>query len=321
MSLRGRYVIDRIKQAISHRFTLPVPPYGDPHYWDAAYQSFGPQDSLEWGDITYSDLKTYGYRSLQKLQNVTTNEYYAPMDSPAQSSSLVETLLGGRSVGGDDDDDESDGQPKQKQKQKQQPVLMLGCGNSRLGEEMVTDKDNLWKGYPIVQTDVSARVVDSMSQRCASLVTQGTMTFVQDDATELSAFRSDTMVACLDKGLVDAIYCSDDFDQCTSILASVHRVLQPGGILVVLSFSSPEFFLSKILGTEIPPKQQQQQRQHAMVDWRTRRNRELMVWESIEVQQLDKILLYRFQKPQKATTSVASIRKKQKGKHRKARKS
>ena len=34
MSLYGRNIIDRIKSTISHRLTLPVPPYHSPAYWD-----------------------------------------------------------------------------------------------------------------------------------------------------------------------------------------------------------------------------------------------------------------------------------------------
>ena len=39
MSLRGRYVIDRIKNVVSKHFRLPCPPYGEPDYWDKAYTS------------------------------------------------------------------------------------------------------------------------------------------------------------------------------------------------------------------------------------------------------------------------------------------
>ena len=39
MSLRGRYIIDRIKKAVSKHLRMPCPPYGDPVYWDRAYMS------------------------------------------------------------------------------------------------------------------------------------------------------------------------------------------------------------------------------------------------------------------------------------------
>ena len=77
-------------------------------------------------------------------------------------------------------------------------------------EEMIEDG---WT-TPIIQTDVSGRVIEAMSHRCNDYIQSNQMTFVEDDATELSAFRNDLITGVFDKGLIDAIYCSDEYNQC-----------------------------------------------------------------------------------------------------------
>lgn len=171
---------------------------------------------------------------------------------------------------------------------KDEPILMLGCGNSKLGEEMIHAG---WRG-PIIQVDVSTRVIEAMSQRCKSLISDGHMNFVEDDATELSAFRNGMINGCIDKGLIDAVYCADEYDQCLSILKSVNRILKPGGVFVFLSYSRPEFLLPNIA----------QSKDH----WNS------PTWDSIQVQELPQIILYRFQKSKKLAN-----RRKSKGRKKK----
>ncbi|VEU43275.1 unnamed protein product [Pseudo-nitzschia multistriata] len=157
---------------------------------------------------------------------------------------------------------------------------MLGCGNSKLGEEMVVEGG--FKG-PLIQVDVSNNVVETMRQRCSDLVSKGSMNFVQDDATELSAFRDGMVDACLDKGLIDAIFCAEDFHQLHQIQNTVSRVLRPGGWFVFFSFSRPEFLLPKLMMMD----------EGASASVRIQKQ---MAWKNVEVQQLPKILLYKMQK-------------------------
>jgi len=235
---------------LNNRLRMPVPPYHKPHYWEGAYQSFGPQDSFEWGGLSLADLSQYEYQTME-------------LDSSLPQKSGTTTLGKTLSVDPNAEEDE--------------PILMLGCGNSKLGEEMI---QNGWRG-PIIQVDVSSRVIESMSQRCASLISNGHMNFIEDDATELSAFRTGMMNCCFDKGLMDAIYCADEFDQCRSILSSVNRVLKPSGVFAFLSYSRPEFLLPVIASIDgSRPK-----------------------WESVQVQRLESIMLYRLQKVAKLERS------------------
>jgi ubiquinone/menaquinone biosynthesis C-methylase UbiE len=103
------------------------------------------------------------------------------------------------------------------------------------------------------------------------------MSFVQDDACELSAFRDGMIDACIDKGLIDAVYCADEYKQLPKILKSISRVLKPGGSFVFFSFSRPEYILPRLMVDE-------------MHDIRKRQ------WVDLQVHQLDKILLYKMKK-------------------------
>jgi len=227
----------------------------------------GPNDSYEWGDVSLSDINEY---------------HYYPIEWDAQQSSSYpskqsnqSTLTASLNIEPHD--------LNSIEKQRQQSVLMIGCGNSKLGEEMI--EKGAFKG-PIVQVDVSRNVVENMRQRCSDLVSNGSMSFVQDDATELSAFRDGMIDACLDKGLLDAIFCAEDYQQLNQIQNTISRVLKPGGSFVFFSFSQPEFILPKLLMYDEPSSTSS-----ASIDVRRR-----MPWKNIEVQQLPGILLYKMQK-------------------------
>ena len=86
------------------------------------------------------------------------------------------------------------------------------------------------------------------------------------------------------------MYTADEYQQCSSILKSVQRVLKPGGVFVFLSFSRPEFLLPKITLSSN--------------DWKQ------TGWETIQVQELPQILLYRLQKA--STRSSARSQRKAK---------
>ncbi len=95
-----------------------------------------------------------------------------------------------------------------------------------------------WRG-PLIQVDVVSRVLDTMSERCSALVKEGVMDFCQDDATQLSAFDKEQVNAIVDKGLVDALFCADEYTQVKQVVHSAQRVLKPGGMLVLFSLSQP----------------------------------------------------------------------------------
>lgn len=272
MSLGGRRFIDRMKARVGTWLKLPCPPYGNVRYWDGVYKSLGPQDVYEWGSTTLHDnllQYTYTMVPLDASNDATT---------PKTITSTFSEAIG---VDPDDNDNED------------KPIILLGCGNSKLGEDMA---EHGWRG-PLIQVDVVSRVVDTMAQRCAPLVEQGVMDFVEDDATQLSAFDDGHVDAVIDKGLVDALFCADDYKQVEGVVSSVHRVLKPGGIFLLLSLSQPEFLMPKIL-TEHERK-----------------------WKDVQVRQLESILMCRLEKDdgtsrQRKGPTRESLQRKQKSKRR-----
>ena len=279
MSLRGRYVIDRIKHAVGNRFRLPVPPYEDPTYWDNVYRNLGPSDVFEWGNISFRDLRQYNYVRYEPGSSFTWQTFTSVKG--AQKATCL-----GESIGVFEDD---------KDKRLNRPILLLGCGNSSLGEDMVQAG---WNG-PIIHVDVSARVIDSMSHRCARWLPTGDMQFLQDDATVLSAFGDGTVAATIDKGLIDALFCADQGSKCGQVMQAVHRVLQPLGVFCCLSFSSPQFLL-----------------QHLLRDAR-QKTAQTKLWREVHIRVIDnKILLYRFQKEDAAAERQSTLMQLSSKRHR-----
>ena len=271
MSLNGRLLIDRLKRVVSPYVRLPVPPYGHPNYWESSYQSMGPKDVNEWGRISLNNnLQKYRYKPVP-----LSSEIRIALGS--STSSLPSSKL-------DADRKESDDQyitttfgetiKIYPEASSDEPILIVGCGNSNLGEELLQAK---WRG-PVIQVDVSSRICDAMSIRCAQHLPSGNMQIVQDDATLLSAIADGRVNAMIDKGLVDALFCADEDDQILSCLKAAHRVLAPGGCFIIFSYSQPDFVLSRLFF-----KRQGHQRMTTP-------------WEKVEVRQLDTILLYRFTK-------------------------
>lgn len=314
------------------RLELPVPPYHQPAYWEDVYRRLGPHDVVEWGRINYEDLHDYRYQTVLSLtetksagdkQDYTTATRRADAcrlvqvapanETELSSTSFVETL-----VGSDQDDASVDATVTSSNKSRSAshylgsepshyphnkpkggwpiPILILGCGNSSFGEDMIRRG---WVG-PILQTDVSRRVVDAMAHRCNPWIQSGDMQVVLDDATVLSGFESGTVRGAVDKGLIDALHCANQASQCRNVMRSLHRVLRPGGIFCCLSFSAPEFLLPHLL-TDLSSHHQSQQSPS--------RSPELSysvtdpMWSHVQVRKVEsssnKILLYRFQKHEK----------------------
>jgi SAM-dependent methyltransferase len=271
-TLGGRYIIDRVKKvAISWNLRMPVPPYEKPNFWEKTYRKMGPDEVFEWGEIRASDLHKYTYRlvSYDPLWVLPSSSDSHKSNDPPVVGDPIETTLS-----------ESLGVPEQGDTE--QPVLILGCGNSRFGEDMVEQYG--WKNRPIVQLDIADRVIQHMTKRCAQHIASGDMLVVQDDANVLSAITDQIVASIFDKGLLDAIFCTDDYQQCFDIMTAAHRVLKPGGTMNVLSFSRPQFILKHLI---LPPdKFIQYQKALKLIQER---------WE-IQIRLLESIYWYRFTK-------------------------
>lgn len=286
MSLRGRYVIDRIKRVVHRHLKMPVPPYGDPRYWDQVYQTMETasqgqlnphtnqldfDDSFEWGGVSLSDVMQYNYQPVIIGQDQGDYASRSSVEDTAVSTTFGETI----------------GVPPttmyQDHHHSKEPILMLGCGNSKMGEQMV---DEGWRG-PIIQVDIAKQCLEMIARR--THYDSSRLEFVEDDATQLTTFAKDTMEATIDKGLIDALFCADEYTQCTDVMKAVLRTLKPGGIFCLFSLSRPEFLLPKILPVKGNASLLQPGRP---------------TWTGLQMQQVSDvgrgILIYRFEKSKSA---------------------
>ncbi|KAK7686164.1 hypothetical protein QCA50_010384 [Cerrena zonata] len=121
-------------------------------------------------------------------------------------------------------------------------ILMLGCGNSRLSEEMYDD------GYTqIVNTDYSDILIEKMKHKHHEVRPE--MQWLEMDVRDLK-FDSDSFDFAIDKGTMDAMMTSkgdvwdppeDVIQNCNQEVDSVLRVLRKGGIFLYLTFGQPHF--------------------------------------------------------------------------------
>jgi len=105
-------------------------------------------------------------------------------------------------------------------------VLVLGCGNSMLGEDL---RIAVWRGN-ITSVDFAVESVETVRMRSAMRGLPD-MDFITADVRELHQhIPAGSMDVALDKGLLDAIYCSAKSDKAVQeTKGAVLRLLKPGG--------------------------------------------------------------------------------------------
>lgn len=109
-------------------------------------------------------------------------------------------------------------------------VLNLGCGNSRIAEELYNDgfKD-------VMNIDISQTAIDKMSAKFAGI---SALKFTKMDMLQMS-FADASFDFVLDKGTLDALYTGAS-DSVPTVVAQIFRVLKPGGLLVSMTFGTPK---------------------------------------------------------------------------------
>ena len=209
-------------------------------------------------------------------------------------------------------------------------ILVLGCGNSRLGEDILhyyLDLHSMGNinevSIPkVIQCDISTYVVDSMTKRYDGYIKKDQMSIFQDDATQLTLLEDESMDAVVDKGLIDALFCVDRGDMMQQIMKSAHRTLKVGKVFMFFSFSRPEFLLNHthkcnndVLHDNVSNKNQRN-RLNAMDN--------NVEWSSVNVWELDQIFMYRFVKgeenPETPVVSKGRYRKTKLQRKKKSRK-
>ena len=113
-------------------------------------------------------------------------------------------------------------------------ILNVGCGSSRMSEEMYEE------GYEnITNIDFSPKVISQMDERTKSKCPK--MVFKTMDVMDMKSFSSNDFMVVLDKGTLDSVLCSDNAVPCTAkMMSEIYRVLAPGGKYVAISFGDPE---------------------------------------------------------------------------------
>ncbi|NP_001038234.3 eEF1A lysine and N-terminal methyltransferase [Danio rerio] len=108
-------------------------------------------------------------------------------------------------------------------------VLVVGCGNSELSEQLYD------VGYrQLTNIDISETVVSHMNQRNAER--RPDLSFQQLDATQ-TGFESGSFQVTLDKGTLDAMASEEDGALAGRMLAEVGRVLAVGGRYVCITLA------------------------------------------------------------------------------------
>ncbi|GBE89613.1 S-adenosyl-L-methionine-dependent methyltransferase [Sparassis latifolia] len=122
-------------------------------------------------------------------------------------------------------------------------ILMLGCGNSKLSEEMYDD------GYKnIVNTDYSGILIEKMRQRHEQARPE--MEWHEMDIRDI-VFDADSFDVAIDKGTMDAMMTTkgdvwdppqEVIDNCSREVNEVLRVLRKsGGVFIYITFGQPHF--------------------------------------------------------------------------------
>jgi ubiquinone/menaquinone biosynthesis C-methylase UbiE len=112
-------------------------------------------------------------------------------------------------------------------------ILNIGCGNSRLSEEMYDD------GYQnITNIDISQVVINQMIEKTKEKYSN--LKFKKMDVRELE-LPNESFDIVIDKGTLDAILCGDNAAQNAELmLKEVYRVLAPTGIYICITYGIPE---------------------------------------------------------------------------------
>ena len=262
MSLVTRRFFDKIQNSTLTKLRLPSPPYFDPSYWDRAYKDSSPEDCIEWGGFELNDIVNFKYEHVS-IDNDGSTDRIESEGSNSSGTSVKSTSLSQWLNIPQHSSPEEASMTYQQHKLSTGPtsqndtILLLGCGNSKMGEQLLV---NSFQG-PFLHLDVSSKVIQCMTQRYERYLKEASvqrMEFIVDDATSLTSLQDCSVGgAVIDKGLFDSLHCSlpnihfnddDNEDPIKSIVESVHRVLQPSRPFVFFSRSGPEFMLKRTFG-------------------------------------------------------------------------
>jgi len=110
-----------------------------------------------------------------------------------------------------------------------QRILMVGCGNSELSQDMIED------GYrDIVNIDISGVVIAAMKEKYPKMIYE-----VQNVCN--LPYDSASFDAVIDKGTLDAILCGPgSLENADKMLSHISRILKPGGVFILITYGRPQ---------------------------------------------------------------------------------
>ena len=117
---------------------------------------------------------------------------------------------------------------------KNDKILNLGCGNSRLSEELSEE------GYEdITNIDFSPKVIAIMEEKCKPKFPK--MSFKVMDALDMKEIQSSSFNTVIDKGTLDSVLCGDNsVTNAQKMISEVFRILAPGGHYICITYGDPE---------------------------------------------------------------------------------
>ncbi|KAK1426627.1 hypothetical protein QVD17_15304 [Tagetes erecta] len=118
-------------------------------------------------------------------------------------------------------------------------VLMVGCGNAVMSEDMVKD------GYEsIMNVDISCVAIEMMRRKYENVPQ---LEYVQMDVRDMGLFLDDSFDSVIDKGTLDALMCGTDAPiSASQMLGEVSRILKPGGVYMLITYGDPKARMAHI---------------------------------------------------------------------------
>ncbi|XP_059311655.1 uncharacterized protein LOC132063214 isoform X1 [Lycium ferocissimum] len=118
-------------------------------------------------------------------------------------------------------------------------VLMVGCGNAVMSEDMVKD------GYEeIVNVDISTVAIDMMRRKYEDVPQ---LKYLEMDVRDMSFFPDESFDAVIDKGTLDSLMCGTNAPICAAqMLGEVSRLLKNGGVYMLITYGDPTSRMSHL---------------------------------------------------------------------------
>ncbi|XP_044442304.1 EEF1A lysine methyltransferase 4 isoform X1 [Triticum aestivum] len=118
-----------------------------------------------------------------------------------------------------------------------QRLLLVGCGNSVFGENMVQD------GYQdVVNIDISSVVIEQMKKKYHD---KPQLKYTKMDVRNMSDFESGSFDAVIDKGTLDSIMCGQNSQEhAAKMLGEVNRILNDKGVYIMITYGDPSYRLN-----------------------------------------------------------------------------